>query len=109
MSDKQIRIGMIAKAERKNTICPAGTCPDALMQDAMARKNRTDAIFMAMPTMGRASPDATDETGPAMAYYRLAIMSAGIAIASQMRSGVAGISISSIPSPQRAYLLPSIF
>ena len=45
-------IGMIAKKERKKTICPAGNCPEALMQVCMPTKKATETIFRPMPTSG---------------------------------------------------------
>ena len=44
----------IAKNDRKNTACPAGTCADvALIIEAMTMNTRTEPSLKAMPRRGR--------------------------------------------------------
>ena len=58
---RKIRIGKIAKAERRNTICPAGMpSPEDLISVDMVTKTVTDATLSAMPIIG--DPDCAAAT-----------------------------------------------
>jgi hypothetical protein len=56
--------GMTANRERKNTIWPGGTSPDALMNVDMATKAHTAATLSAIPVSGLRSSSSGDGLTP---------------------------------------------
>ena len=63
-------MGRMAKNERKNTICPAGNWPAALMHVDMPTKIATDAILRAIPR--RALPDIAEDDVNAGSFGKVA-------------------------------------
>src|SRR5690606_594748 len=57
------RMGKMAKKERKKTICPAGSCPDALISEDMATKIATEVTLrpMARSTLPEGPTDGEEE------------------------------------------------